>query len=282
MIPFIDEGVCRVAEDYVRLRLRFKDLEDLPAGEGMWGLPVDAHDGGGTYRLLNSSFMVPLAAGDTVRASIDGRGGLQIVDIVEPGDRVLTVTAYSEGVDPDEAQRIADAWTEDTDGWTEGTHGLLYTTWPEGMRLPEIDAVLRLSIGHLPDWNWHATAQPADRERWQHHEVDFELDLEAPPVHETDYWAPDDPVWPSRHHRCRDARVPPAAGRRGPAGGGNAQERQARQRPSLHRAPVGRGPVVASCPRGAPARRGLTGRSAGSRAEPPQTFPVARAEVEHP
>lgn len=195
MIPFIDEGVCRVAEDYVRLRLRFKDLEDLPAGEGMWGLPVDAHDGGGTYRLLNSSFMVPLAAGDTVRASIDGRGGLQIVDIIEPCDRVLTVTAYSERVDPDEAQRIADAWTEDTDGWTEGTHGLLYTTWPEGMRLPEIDAVLRLSIGHLPDWNWHATAQPADRERWQHHEVDFELDLEAPPVHETDYWAPDDPVW---------------------------------------------------------------------------------------
>lgn len=187
-----------VGEDYVRLRLRFKDGDDLPAGEGMWGEPLDAHDGGGTYRLLNSSFMVPLAAGDTVRAAVDGHGRLQIVDVVQTCDRILTVTGYDDTVGEDEAQRIADAWTEGTEGWTEGTNGLLYTIWPLGMPLTEVDEVLRAWIGSRPGWEWHATAQPADRRRDQHEEIDFELELDVPPPPETDYWAPEDPVWVER------------------------------------------------------------------------------------
>lgn len=187
-----------MAEDYVKLRLRFKDVEDLPVGEGMWGEPLEANDGGGTYRLLNSSFMVPLAAGDTVRAALDGRGALQIIDIVEPCDRVLTVTGYAATADKDEVRRIADTWTEGNDGWTEGTSGLLYTTWPAGMSLLEVDEVLRDSIGDRPEWQWLATAQPADRRRAEHQDVEFELDREAPPVHETDYWAPEDPAWAER------------------------------------------------------------------------------------
>ena len=187
-----------MAEDHVKLRLRFKEQDDLPAGEGMWAEPVVAHDGGGTYRLLNSSFMVPLATGDLVRAQVDGWGGLQITDIIEPSNRVLTVTGYDDSLDIDEVKRTADAWTEGTDGWTEGTNGLLYTIWREGMSIGEVEAVLSRSIGGHPGWQWHATALPADRVRERQHEVDFELDREGAPTFETDYWAPDDPAWAER------------------------------------------------------------------------------------
>jgi hypothetical protein len=73
-----------------------------------WAEPADAHDGGGTYRLLNSSFMVPVAAGDIVRAAIDGWGLLQVVDVIEPSDRVLTVVEYPADASPDDVRAIAD------------------------------------------------------------------------------------------------------------------------------------------------------------------------------
>ncbi|HEY7720826.1 MAG TPA: hypothetical protein VIB11_03220 [Pedococcus sp.] len=187
-----------MAEDYVKLRLRFRESDDLPEAEGMWAEPVHAHDGGGTYRLANSSFFVPLATGDTVRAAVDGHGSLQIVDIVAPCDRVLTVTEHTDQVTDEEVQRIADAWTEGTDGWTEGTNGLLYTIWPEGMGLEQISDVLRRSIGRSRAWTWHATALPADRVREQHSEIDFDLDTTAPAEFVTDYWAPEDPEWAAR------------------------------------------------------------------------------------
>ena len=104
-----------------RLRLRFVARADLPDTEDLWAEPVDAHDGGGTYRLLNTSFVVPLGAGDTVRAAIDGRGRLQIVDIVRPCDRVLTVTGHEDSVSTEDAQEVAQGWTEGTDGSTRAT-----------------------------------------------------------------------------------------------------------------------------------------------------------------
>jgi hypothetical protein len=70
-----------MGREQLRLRLRFVGRADLPDTEDLWAEPVDAHDGGGTYRLLNTSFVVPLGAGDTVRAAIDGRGRLQIVAV---------------------------------------------------------------------------------------------------------------------------------------------------------------------------------------------------------
>jgi hypothetical protein len=184
-----------VSGDQLKLRLRFREAADLPAGERMWAEPVDAHDGGGTYRLLNSSFMVPLAAGDLVRAAVDGHGDLQIVDVVQPCDRVLTVTTYADSEPDEEVQRIADAWTEGTNGWTEGSNGALYTVWAEGMGLTDVGAVLGRSIAGRAGWEWHATALPGDRTRDRQGDVDFGLDTEAPLVVETDYWAPEDPAW---------------------------------------------------------------------------------------
>lgn len=40
-------------EENVKVSPRFVEADDLPLGERMWAEPVDAHDGGATYRLVN-------------------------------------------------------------------------------------------------------------------------------------------------------------------------------------------------------------------------------------
>jgi hypothetical protein len=187
-----------MGREQLRLRLRFVERADLPDTEDLWAEPVDAHDGGGIYRLLNTSFVVPLGAGDIVRAAIDGRGRLQIVDIVRPSDRVLTVTGHEDSVSTEEAQQVAQGWTEGTDGWTESNDNVLYTVWPEGVPVDKIAGALQRSIGDRADWHLYATALPADRVRQRHEEILFELDTDTPPVFETAYWAPDDQAWADR------------------------------------------------------------------------------------
>ena len=123
-----------MVKERVELRLRFKEDEDLPPGEWLWAERVRANDRGGTYRLLNSSVFAPVAVGDLVRAASDGGGGLQITDLLKPSDRVLTAIEYPTTAPGEDIRRIADSWTEGTDGWSEGTPPVLFTIWAEGMR----------------------------------------------------------------------------------------------------------------------------------------------------
>jgi hypothetical protein len=76
----------------------------------------------------------------------------------------------------EDIRRIADSWTEGTDGWSEGTPPVLFTIWAEGMRLEQIGEVLRRSIGGRAGWIWHGTALPGDRTRDRQADVDFRLE----------------------------------------------------------------------------------------------------------
>lgn len=181
--------------DLVKVSLKFKPADDLPASEGLWARPVEAHEGGGIYELENSSFMVPLAAGDRVRAQLDGDSRLQIVDLAGASSSLLTVIqAHCEG---SALQAMLDRWASAGALWTEGGNGVMITTWRPGLSPDDIGVVLR------PDLlsgrgEWVATAAPDDRTRAALHEVDFDLDTEQhfPPI-ETAYWAADDPYWAS-------------------------------------------------------------------------------------
>ena len=99
----------------VQLRVRFASAGD----EQLWATAVDA--GGGTYRLESNSFSVPLAAGDLVRADSDAAGRLQVVDVVEPCDGVLTIFAPDATAAPDAVTALMDVWRMQGAGWTE--HG---------------------------------------------------------------------------------------------------------------------------------------------------------------
>ena len=89
----------RRAPELAKLRVRYQPTENMPARESLWAEPVEADHGGGSYRLQNSSFVVPLAAGDVVRAERAGDGELQVTGLVSASGSVLTVVGAPPGAD---------------------------------------------------------------------------------------------------------------------------------------------------------------------------------------
>ena len=133
-----------MAAESVKVRVRFKADDTLPAGECLWAVPVHAHDGGGTFELHNTSFYVPLAVRDVVRAELDADGMLQVTDVVCPGPFVMSwaVCRVTE-----EAALIGDAWLERGAHWSEGTNGVLATVWEEGVDARRVSEVLAGEVG---------------------------------------------------------------------------------------------------------------------------------------
>ena len=182
----------------VYLRVLYPEGRGLPGAEGLWAEPVDANEGGGTYRLENHAFAVPLAAGDLVRAELDGRGQLQVVDLVEPGPGQLTVVELSGSKPEAEVHEALERWTAAGAQWTEGTAGYLTTVWSPGMGEQDILRVLDPDIDSgliepvtIDGPEGRARAALAD-------DVRLELDRTPPEVVITDYWAADDPKWRDR------------------------------------------------------------------------------------
>ncbi len=174
----------RTAPDVVKLRMRYKPTENMPASESLWAEPVEADQGGGSYRLRNSSFVVPLAAGDVVRAEQAGDGELQVTGLVGASGSVLTMVGAPPGAELD-LQPVVEAWSAGGALWTENKNGLLVTVWPEQLRLEAIESVVQptLSLGLA----WLATAFPSVRVAEYMPEVDFELQrVVVEPVEETD------------------------------------------------------------------------------------------------
>lgn len=183
-----------MGDDMVKVRLKLRPGDERPPGEGLWAKPVDAHDGGGVYVLQNSSFFVPLGAGDRIRAELDDDSDLQVVDVVGPSDAVLTVVVtHCEG---HELQAMMDRWAEQGAVWTEGADGLLVTVWREGLTTEDIETVLGADLAARRG-AWIATAGPEDRTRDALSEVDFEVERSRRLPTETRYWAADDPYWES-------------------------------------------------------------------------------------
>lgn len=184
-----------MVDEAVKVMVRFKPAEDLPGSEGLWAVRLDGHEAGGTFRLDNSSFMVPLAAGDVVRAELDGDGLWQVTDFVEACGSVLTCVRID--ADACDVQAVIDRWTDAGAEWSEGYGGTMVTTWRPGMTDDEVGAALApdLTAGYA---EWLTVNSPAQRTREALDEVDFDLDSvqHFPPV-ETSYWAADDPFWAS-------------------------------------------------------------------------------------
>jgi uncharacterized protein DUF4265 len=162
----------RVA-DVVKLRIRYKPTRDMPARETVSAVPVEAGPDGGTYRLQNSSFVVPLAAGDVVRAEAAGDGELQLTGLVSASPSILTVVGAPPGADLD-VQPVIEEWKAGGALWTEHNNGLLVTVWPETHRLDTIETVIKPTLAH--GLIWLATAFPSVRVAEHMPEVDFELE----------------------------------------------------------------------------------------------------------
>ncbi|WP_341241433.1 hypothetical protein [uncultured Nocardioides sp.] len=164
------------AHDNVKVRLRYREDEEQqgPCGETMWAEPVDARDTGGTYRLANNAFFAPLVVGDLVEARLDATGFLQVVDVVEPADSILTLVAF----DPSQAGgvcAIADGWRQQGAQWSEGSGAFLCTSWP-GLSTCDVLTVVTPAVvaGHVELLELLTTPE---REDWAGHVLDLRLDL---------------------------------------------------------------------------------------------------------
>jgi hypothetical protein len=180
--PHLEED--RDVPDVVKLRVRYKPTESMPARESLWAQPVDSDESGGSYRLQNSSFIVPLAAGDVVRAEPAGDGELQVTGLVSASDSVLTMVGAPPGAELD-LQPVIDEWSAGGALWTESNNGLLVTVWPQRMRLEMIESVIKPTLSH--GLAWLATAFPSIRVSENMPEVDFELErVVVEPVEDDD------------------------------------------------------------------------------------------------
>jgi hypothetical protein len=161
----------------VQLRVRFASAGDSPdddeglSHEHLWATAVDAD--GGTYRLESNSFAVPLAAGDLVRAGTDAAGRLQLIDVVEPCDGVLTIFAPDATAAPDVVAALMNIWRMQGAGWTEHGGPFLATVWPD----TPMDAVAsQLNADQAAGrGEWILAAEPHERRREAQDEIDFEI-----------------------------------------------------------------------------------------------------------
>lgn len=182
-------------DDLVKVRVLFRPAEDMPHSENLWAAPVDAHDGGGTYRLENHAFFVPMAAGDVVRAELDGHGQLQVVDVVQPSRSLVTTVEVDRAASEETVQVALERWAHSGATWSEGSAGFLTTSWETWMTQDQITDVIGPDIdSDLVQPAYIATPDERTREALAD-EVDFELDRTPPEAVTTDYWAGDDPAW---------------------------------------------------------------------------------------
>lgn len=128
---------------------------------------------GDTYRLESSSFFVPLAAGDVVRAARDADGELQLVDVVEPCDAVLTIFAPDPLASPDSVAALMDIWSVLGAGLSERGGPFVATVWPD----TPMDAVAAQLNADQDSGRgeWILAAEPHERRREAQAEIDFEL-----------------------------------------------------------------------------------------------------------
>jgi hypothetical protein len=164
------------APERLQLRVRFASASDTPEDdeglthEQLWATAVDAE---GTYRLESHSFAVPLAAGDLVRAASDPAGRLQVVDVVEPCDGVLTIFAPDATAPTEVVAALLDVWRLLGAGHTEHGGPFLATVWP-GTPMDAVAAQLNADQA-AGRGEWILAAEPRERLRAEQDEIDFEL-----------------------------------------------------------------------------------------------------------
>jgi hypothetical protein len=138
--------------------------------EDVVGLAVDED---GNYRLESSSFLVPLAVGDLVRAAPAADGTLQVVDVVEPCDAVLTIFAPDPEASPEAITALMRIWEATGAGHSERGGPFVATVWPD-MPMDAVAAQLNADEA-AGRGEWILAAEPHERRREAQDEIAFEL-----------------------------------------------------------------------------------------------------------
>ena len=170
--------------------------------EALWAQPKDAHEGGGTYELLNVSIFCALAPGDVVRAQINGESRLQITAVESFINRCVSgMTVDPEVFERRPSQEVLDHASvrlarrlEAQGAHVEGPGGALTCSWPRNMTTTQVWKRLSKALEAESGWTVVGVWSPEDRADW------LSLALDATPVvgkasETSTYWAADDSRW---------------------------------------------------------------------------------------
>ena len=178
-------------DELVEVSVRSRRRGSAPTQERLRALLVAGDRVEGTYELASSSSLVPLVAGDVVRAELAADGFPQVTGWVRSGPRVQTEVE----LDPSrcDVEQVLARWTVHGALRTEERDGRWLTTWTLG--LLEVADVIDAdqARGHA---FWLRTSLPGDRGPLALRDVDLWLDP-APQLGTvaTDYWTGDDEFW---------------------------------------------------------------------------------------
>jgi len=179
-----------MSEDFVKIHVRYRADGDGPAGESPWAEPVDATDGGGTFRLQNDLFFTPLRHGDLVRCELDADSLYQLVAVeaLMPGvlygfehprdtEHIVRPALEANIAAGFEVNRVADGFAE--------------------VFVPGASADAPLALPQIPSaWELVERLDAFGRLAQAERDIDFELNhtpvMNVGPI---DYWSADDSAW---------------------------------------------------------------------------------------
>jgi len=166
-VRFVTADLPQLSEDEVAAQ---EDEASSFDHEDVVGVAVDED---GTYRLESSSFFVPLAIGDLVRAERAADGELQVVDVVAPCDAVLTIFAPDANASPEAITGLMRIWEATGAGHSERGGPFVATVWPD-MPMDAVAAQLNADQA-AGRGEWILAAEPHERRREAQDEIAFEL-----------------------------------------------------------------------------------------------------------
>lgn len=184
----------------VKLFVHFSD--EIPMGsEALFGMPLDAGEGGGTYELVNVSLYCALAPGDVVRAELNHDSRLQIVAVESLANRVvsaLIVDPESVTVQPsrdvDHASIKIARRLEALGAHVEGPGGALTCSWPINMTERQVRQRQDKAMTKEPGWRL-VGVWPQDA-RQEVVDVAIDAALQGSPQRiASTYWAVEDDSW---------------------------------------------------------------------------------------
>jgi hypothetical protein len=179
-------------ENIVKIHVVFRQGAGGPAGESPWAEPIDADEGGGTFRVQNDPMFTPLRHGDVVRCALDADSIYQVVEVVAlmPG-RLLTFEHPPRSdhlVVPEIDRLVAQGHSVNRpiDGLVE-------------VLVNQKDEQARIALeSHAQSLGWKLIESLSIFQRLNCIEQDVDFELKSTPVVATtpiDYWAADDEGW---------------------------------------------------------------------------------------
>lgn len=145
--------------DIARLTLLLRPGLDLPPQESLWAQRLHDHH----YRLLMSSFYVPLAVGDIVTANRDSYEQLTIEEIKEPALDTFAMARCNSAIDHTRATALARRWRRHGALWNEHCGAGINTAWSGSIDPENVYAILKPDLDPADGWSEPRVYEPRER-----------------------------------------------------------------------------------------------------------------------